>query len=95
MPGHAFAYHPLQRVSPLCTTRVLLFKITTFCPNMTRNNTAASITEAAVFAFELILLHGQSREQPVLLHYRGNRSIPLLSLQQMGMRPVLSLASNP
>ena len=42
-------YHLLQRVYPICTTRLLLYKITTFCPDMTRNSTAASITEAAVF----------------------------------------------
>jgi hypothetical protein len=41
--------HPLQSDFPICTTRILLFKITTFCPNMTQNSTAASDLEAAVF----------------------------------------------
>ena len=31
-------YHPLQRVDPICTTRILLFEITTFCPQHDENN---------------------------------------------------------
>ena len=41
MPSYTMLYHPLQRVYLFCTTGILLLKITTFCPNMTENSTAA------------------------------------------------------
>ena len=58
-PIYTMLYHPLRAVDPICTTRLLLYKITTFCPNMTKI-TAASITEAAV------LLVGVGGEKNIL-----------------------------
>ena len=43
MPSYAALYHPLQRVYAICTTRILLLKITTFCLEYDRNSTAADL----------------------------------------------------
>ena len=53
MPSYAMLYHHLQGELPVCTTRILLFKITTFCLEYDTNSTAASITEAAVLLYLL------------------------------------------
>ena len=36
MPSYALLYQGLRGFYPICTTRILLLKITTFCPNMTK-----------------------------------------------------------
>ena len=49
-------YHPLQRVDPICTTRLLLYKITTFCPNMTKITAADYMVSGCSISIQFLNL---------------------------------------